>query len=148
MVTNKCCCICFTDEKDFLDITLDPGGPAGHPWESEGSNQKLVGFKNVANNSCQVASEQVLCIQFKYVFSYWHELCSPFQKLHNCNTSSETELQEPRRGKISRVLRFFGTHFSIGAIRRLGSEFVRNIVRIIEEIDDEDKDDDYDFSDL
>ena len=65
MVTNKCCCICFTDEKDFLDITLDPGGPAGHPWESEGSNQKLVGFKNVANNSCQVASEQVLCIQFK-----------------------------------------------------------------------------------
>ena len=29
-VTNKCCSICFSDEKDHLGITLDPWGPACH----------------------------------------------------------------------------------------------------------------------
>ena len=47
-VTNKCCCICFSDEKDHLRVTPQAPGGRGHPWGIHGVKAKVVQMKKIS----------------------------------------------------------------------------------------------------
>ena len=52
-VTNRCCCICFSDDKNVFNIiNRTPGGTREGGGCSRGSFQKLVIWKNVVKQSC------------------------------------------------------------------------------------------------
>ena len=52
-VTNRCCHICFSDDKNvFGIITWPPGGSQGAQKGPGGSHQKPVKWKNVINKLC------------------------------------------------------------------------------------------------
>ena len=58
-VTNRCCHICFSDDKNVFGITLYSLGVLGGarrapPRGPSGSNQNLVNSKNVTNGCCHI----------------------------------------------------------------------------------------------